>query len=84
MTLEEKIRDIISDIHCDTNNWGECGGTNRDSQKSATKELLLLILQEKVELLEDLRINKKGFGDSIEYIQSEISELNNQILNLKS
>jgi len=57
-TLNEKILNIIYDVHCDTDNWGHCGGINIESRKEAAKEIEKLILQEKIDLLEEMRTQK--------------------------
>lgn len=70
MTLEEKI------LNCFNSHFDRWDG----DEKAATKELLLLILQEKVELLRPLLSDKFVY----ETTEKKISELNNQILNLKN
>jgi hypothetical protein len=49
--LNDKILDIIRDVHCDTDNWGHCGGANRESQKEAANAIEALVLESKIDLL---------------------------------
>ena len=72
MTTKEKILKIIHN-EFDLSDAGE----------QAANSIELLILQEKVELLENLCIDKsKGQEDYIDARADKISELNNQILKL--
>lgn len=54
MTLNEQIQDILRDVKCDTGNWGECGGQNKESRIDAAKELELLFLQSRLDLLDEI------------------------------
>lgn len=82
-TLNEKILNIIYDVHCDTDNWGHCGGINIESRKEAAKEIEKLILQEKIDLLEEMR-TQKNFDAIVLNIPIRVYNLRMELLKLNN
>lgn len=83
--LNDKILDIIRDVHCDTDNWGHCGGINRESQKETANAIEALVLQEKIDLLNGMYVNKMDGQENLyDAREDKISELSNRLKQLKA
>ncbi len=75
-SLNERIYDIVEDVHADVGMYGEYGGINRQSRKAAVDAIERLVLQEKIDLVNNLWKthvqNNKSIGANFADVEAEL------------